>query len=101
MSAKMTNEEVIEMLGYIKQQYNILMGTDIYDEVIDTAIKLLKDNVRPQGEFVEKLYERIKESVCKRCPMNKNCVLCEISRVFQIIDLTNEEMKGGADNDSK
>lgn len=26
----MTNEEVIERLGYIKQQYNILLGTDIY-----------------------------------------------------------------------
>lgn len=46
----MTNEEIIERLGYIKQQYNILLGTHIYDEVIDAAIKSLKDNARPQEE---------------------------------------------------
>lgn len=28
--------------------------------------------------------------------MNKHCELCEISRVFMIIALTDEEMKGGA-----
>lgn len=52
---------------------------------------------RPQVEFAEKLKARIEENVCKRCPMNKNCVLCEISRVFQIIQLTAEEQKGGTE----
>lgn len=53
---------------------------------------------RPQGELAEKLKDRIEESVCKYCPkMNRHCELCEISRVFSIIELTNEEMKGGAE----
>lgn len=52
---------------------------------------------RPQGEFAEKLKDRIEESVCKYCQMNKHCELCEISRVFQIITLTAEEQKGGTE----
>ena len=52
---------------------------------------------RPQGEFAEKLKDRIEESVCKYCRMNKQCELCEISRVFQIITLTVEEQKGGTE----
>lgn len=52
---------------------------------------------RPQGEFAEKLKDRIEESVCKCCQMNKHCELCEISRVFQIITLMTEEQKGGAE----
>lgn len=50
---------------------------------------------KPQGELAEKLKNRIEESVCKHCQMNKHCELCEISRVFQIITLTAEEQKGG------
>lgn len=53
--------------------------------------------VRPQDEFVEMLNKRISDSVCKYCQMNKHCELCEISRVFQIITLTAEEQKGGAE----
>lgn len=53
--------------------------------------------IRPQDEFVETLKDRIEESVCKYCQMNKHCELCEISRVFSIIALTDEEMKGGAE----
>ena len=49
------------------------------------------------GELAEKLKARIEESICKRCQMNENCVLCKISRVFQIITLTMEEQKGGAE----
>lgn len=52
-----------------------------------------------QVELVEKLKDRIEKRVCKHCQMNKNCVLCEISRVFQIIELTTEELKGGSEND--
>lgn len=52
---------------------------------------------RPQAELSEKLKDRIEESVCKHCQMNKHCELCEISRVFQIITLTAEEQEGGAD----
>ena len=55
------------------------------------------ENQRPQGELAEKLNERIVESVCRYCRMNKHCELCEISRVFQIITLTAEEQKGGAE----
>ena len=47
---------------------------------------------RPQGEFVKMLNERIENSVCKFCQMNKHCELCEISRVFMIIALTDKEM---------
>ena len=53
---------------------------------------------RSQGELAEKLEDRIEKSVCKYCQMNKHCELCEISRVFQIITLTAEEQKGGAEN---
>ena len=52
---------------------------------------------RPQGKFVEILKDRIEKSVCKHCQMNKHCELCEISRVFLIIALTDKEMKGGAE----
>ena len=51
---------------------------------------------KPQGEFVKRLNEQIEKSVCKWCQMNKHCELCEISRVFMIIALTDKEMKGGA-----
>lgn len=51
---------------------------------------------RSQGEFVKLLKDRIEKSVCKRCQMNKHCELCEISRVFMIIDLTDIDMNGGA-----
>lgn len=53
-------------------------------------------NERPQGELAEKLKDRIEENVCRYCRMNKHCELCEISRVFSIIALTDKEMKGGA-----
>lgn len=51
----------------------------------------------PQGDLAEKLKERIEESVCKYCQMNKHCELCEISRVFQVVTLTTEEQKGGTE----
>ena len=54
---------------------------------------------RPQGKFVEILKDRIEKSVCKHCQMNKHCELCEISRVFSIIALTDKETKGDAEND--
>ena len=52
---------------------------------------------KPQGELAEKLKDRIEESVCEYCQMNKHCELCEISRVFSIIALTDKETKGGAE----
>ena len=55
------------------------------------------ESERPQGKFVEMLKERIAESVCGYCQMNKHCELCEISRVFMIIALTDKETKGGAE----
>lgn len=76
------------------------------DEDIETIKQLMKDykpqilnlkTERPQVKFVEMLKDRIEESVCGYCQMNKHCELCEISRVFSIIDLTNEEMKDGAE----
>ena len=39
----------------------------------------------------ELLIKRIDESVCKYCPNNKKCELCEISIVFQTINLTKNE----------
>ena len=48
---------------------------------------------RPQGDLAETLKDRIEESVCKYCKMNDHCELCEISRVFMIIDLTDKELK--------
>lgn len=67
-----------------------------YLQGFNTGVEIVK-NARLQGEFVEKLKDRIQESICNRCPMNNKCVLCEISRVFQIITLTAEELKGGAE----
>lgn len=55
-----------------------------------------EEKLRPQGEFIIRLKEQIEKSVCKFCQMNKHCELCEISRVFMIIDLTDKEMKDGA-----
>ena len=67
------------------------------DEVIINALyNSIPYEERSQGEFVKLLNERIDQSVCKWCQMNKHCELCEISRVFMIISLTDEEMKGGA-----
>jgi hypothetical protein len=67
---------------------------------IGTAYQVIANGLpyeeRPQGEFAEKLKDRIEERVCKYCQMNKHCELCEISRVFQIITLTTEEQRGGA-----
>ena len=67
-----------------------------YTKGFDTGVETVKDE-RLQGEFAEKLKDRIEESVCKYCQMNKHCELCEISRVFQIITLTAEEQKEGAE----
>lgn len=66
-----------------------------YQEAYQTGYEEGK-NERPQGELAEKLKDRIEESVCKYCQMNKHCELCEISRVFSIIALTDKEMKEGA-----
>ena len=68
-----------------------------YQEAYQTGYEEGK-NERPQGEFVKMLNERIEKGVCKFCQMNKHCELCEISRVFMIIALTDKEMnEGGAD----
>lgn len=60
---------------------------------------ILMANTRPQGDLAEKLNDRIEDRVCKYCQMNKHCELCEISRVFSIIALTDKEMKEGAENE--
>ena len=87
----MSNEEVIEALkGIVFGGFD--RTTPKERQALDLAIKTLEE--RPQGEFVKMLNERIVESVCKYCQMNKHCELCEISRVFMIIDLTDKEMKG-------
>lgn len=61
--------------------------------------RMKEGTARSQGELAEKLKDRIEESVCKYCQVNKHCELCEISRVFSIIDLTDKETKEGADNE--
>ena len=87
----MSNEEVIEVLkGIVFGGFD--RTTRKERQALDLAIKTLEE--RPQGEFAKMLNERITESVCKWCQMNKHCELCEISRVFMIIALTDEEMKG-------
>ena len=86
------------------------LTVQIIDKVTDEDIENIKQLMkaykpqilnfkteRPQGKFVEMLKDRIEESVCKYCQMNKHCELCEISRVFSIIALTDKEMKGGAE----
>ena len=81
----MTNEEAIEKLGYIKQQYNLLLGTDIYDEVIDTAIKALKDNVRPQSDFEitnEDIQQAIKEGFANGYEMAKEKIIHSIAEQY-------------------
>lgn len=78
--------EVDEMTQDLINKVNVNIG----------LAKPIKDE-RPQGDLAEKLKDRIEESVCDYCPMNKPCQLCEISRVFQIITLTAEEQKGGAE----
>ena len=85
----MTNKEAIYI---INNRLNTYYCTDEDLQALDLAIKALEE--RPQGEFAKMLNERITESVCKWCRMNKHCELCEISRVFMIIALTDEEMRG-------
>lgn len=92
-SEDITFEEVIEVLkGLVFGSFD--RTTPKERQALDFAIKSLEE--RPQGDFVKLLNERITESVCKWCQMNKHCELCEISRVFMIIALTDDEMKGGA-----
>ena len=89
----MSNEEVIEILkGIVFDGFD--RTTRKERQALDLAIKFLEE--RSQGEFVKMLNERIEKGVCKYCQMNKHCELCEISRVFMIIALTDEEMKGDA-----
>ena len=66
-------------------------------ELLDSAPTV--ETERPQADLAEKLNDRIEDRVCKYCQMNKHCELCEISRVFSIIALTDKEMKGGAECD--
>ena len=72
---------------------------EITNEDIQQAIKegFANGYEMAKAKLAEKLKDRIEESVCKYCQMNKHCELCEISRVFQIITLTAEERKGGAE----
>lgn len=87
----MSNEEVIETLkGIVFNGFD--RTTRKERQALDLAIKVLEE--RPQGEFAKMLNERIEKMVCKWCQMNKHCEICEISRVFMIIALTDEEMKG-------
>lgn len=92
----MTNEEAIKKLKAVQAEFN---GNWIdyggINQAFEKAYQALEG--KPQIEFAEKLKDRIEENICKRCQMNKNCVLCEISRVFQIITLTTEEQKGGSE----
>lgn len=92
----MSNEKEIKKLKAVQAEFN---GNWIdyggINQAFEKAYQALEG--KPQVEFAEKLKARIEESVCKRCQMNKHCELCEISRVFQIIELTAEEQKGGAE----
>lgn len=73
------------------------MTQDLIDKVnVNIGLAQSIKDKRPQGELAEKLKDRIEESICKRCQMKENCVLCKISHVFQIIELTMEEQKGDA-----
>lgn len=60
-----------------------------------------KSERRCDMNWADILEERIVNSVCKYCPMNKTCELCQISRVFQIIRLTEEELKDGMKGDEE
>ena len=106
-----TNQNFKTVLDLIDNAPTALfpLTVQIIDEVTDEDIENLKQLMkaykpqilnfkteRPQGKFVEMLKDRIEESVCKYCQMNKHCELCEISRVFSIIALTDKEMKEGA-----
>lgn len=72
---------------------------EITNEDIQQAIKegFANGYEMAKAKLVKKLNDRVEKSVCKYCQMNKHCELCEISRVFQIIALTNEEMEEGAE----
>lgn len=93
----MSNEKEIKKLKAVQAEFN---GNWIdyggINQAFEKAYQALEG--KPQIEFAEKLKDRIEESVCKYCQMNKHCELCEISRVFSIIALTDKEMKDGAEN---
>ena len=92
----MKDQRLIDANALIREMCIKFYTTPYYKHIIDVI-----DNAptvepeRPQDEFVKLLNERIAEGVCKWCQMNKHCELCEISRVFMIIALTNKEMNEG------
>ena len=84
----------------------VKINDNVTDDDIENLKQLMKaykpqilniETERPQADLAEKLNDRIEDRVCKYCQMNKHCELCEISRVFSIIALTDKEMKGGAE----
>jgi len=85
----------IANVSFDENKLKEIVQTEVIEKIKSGEL-VIKDE-RPQGELAEKLNERIVESVCRYCRMNKHCELCEISRVFQIITLTAEEQKGGAE----
>jgi len=85
-----------------KHQFETYQGNGVELEPIMVVPVACIDNAptveeRPQAELVEQLKDRIEKLVCKHCRRDESCVLCEISRVFQIITLTMEEQKGGTE----
>ena len=63
----MTNKEAIEKLGYIKNQYHVMLNFTDYDEVFDKAIDALKfiDNnptIITTEEDAERLIEILEEA---------------------------------------
>lgn len=86
---------LIANVNFDENKLKEIVQTEVINKIKSGEL-VLKDE-RPQGDLAEKLNERIEESVCKYCQMNKHCELCEISRVFSIIALTDKEMKEGAE----
>ncbi len=86
---RLIDADALKDFAYInKGNFNTVEGIRAW---IDNAPSVEE---RPQAEIVEQLKDRIEKLVCKHCRRDENCVLCEVSRVFQIIQLTMEEQKG-------
>lgn len=52
----MTNKEAIEKLGYIKNQYHVMLNFTDYDDVFDIAIKALEKDKCSSCKHYDKDY---------------------------------------------
>jgi len=95
----MTNKDAIEKLGYIKNQYHVMLNFTDYDEVFDIAIKAL-ENERKTGHWIpiapdSRGYTEAFE--CSNCNNRVKYSYCMKESEYPICPNCGAQMKGGAE----